>query len=1447
VLDGATNQTVDSVWDAFGLDIYVGDVTSDNSLFVVSGGGITNANSFIGAQASASNNTASVSGPGAHWVNTGTFQVGAVSNSGNSVSVSSGGTIVASNLVIHADNTFNLNADGTLEIAGAFDYSAQTNLNWNAGGTLAVGGVLTGLAVTNGASVLEGEKNLVLKGGSFSASSNLIVGFESSDNFLAITAGAGLASTDGFIGWGETAGSNAVLVSDTGSAWTNTGNLYVGTYFNASNELVNAAAGNSLSVSNGAWVYVGGVDTNLIAKGSGGLSVSDDAELVVGDGASILSENVFVGSATSTGAVSVWQGGTVETELLDIDAAGTFSLEGRLVVNGPFNADSTGFNWKNGGALTVRSNLTYSSDLGGSNKVLTIDGGSWNRGADLLVDGFNTTLSISNGGRVESADSFIGAAGASSGNRGMVSGNGSAWVSDNMNVGFAGSGNSLQILAGGLVESASGLVGVLSFSSNNTVMVSGTGSRWINTGNLVIGTSASNTANSVTVEDGGIIEAADLFVGADDEFNLNADGTLAVKGAFDVSEFAGFNWNANGHLSVGNLLEGMIVDTNQVIGAAVFLNGGRDLTITDATGNWLNGDNHLIVGLNSDDSTLTITNGGTVENANGYIGWGAGTDNNAVVVGGAGSMWRNAAGGLYVGQWGASSNLSNAGNSNSLTVQADGWVVVGEADTNGLISSGGLLVASTNGAELVVGGGRNSQVDVAQTLYVGTDTNTTGKVEVLDNGTVAAGDLFIAENSSFDLYGTLNIGGAFDFAAQTNLDWKTGGTLSVGGALSGLNVLNGTNRTLRIAGGTWDTTGTNLYIIGTENTMEIIGGGQVYSVSAFIGNSTNDLGNIILVSGSNSTWALTGDLTVGANNSSNSTLKVENNGLVNIGGSLAINAGNTLSLASNGTVEVAGSLLFDNAAVSGSGSVLFGPGANQFLVAGADSTISSNVLFDGGGGVDELKFTDSELTVSGALSNQFVNFETLTMTNSLLVGSGTIDVFDDIDLNSGRIVPSGMLLLDGTVNVTGTVLEVDAYNDMLHVTGTLDISSMGAEITVPNGLIPVGYTNTILLADGGVAGSFDKSISGITEHYLLYDFIFSYGTSNAEVVSIAKIDGEIGSTPTYAGMKGVRAGFNGMQNAVFVRTKQLRRNLVATAHAIPQEAFLLSSTNGPAGARGPGDNNTIFGMHFWAEHFNGQGDYDAQGLSSGFTLNNNGTTMGLDRLFGESTVLGVNYTYARSTATADTSADRVETETYWLGLYGEWVGERGFYVDALAGLGWTDYDATRTDINYRGVGSFEGEDFGGHLEVGNYFHHRNWALAPYIGLHYLNVRSDDYTETEQQGGTPIRVDGTKLDSLESALGLKLRNRIDTRIGRIQTVGYVEWMHDLVNEEVETTLSDETISVKTARIAPDANLLNAGIGLGWMQSDNMEFGIGYDGRFNRDYEEHTGSLMLSIMF
>jgi len=91
------------------------------------------------------------------------------------------------------------------------------------------------------------------------------------------------------------------------------------------------------------------------------------------------------------------------------------------------------------------------------------------------------TLVITNNGQlfVMSASSFIGNTIDSSNNTALVTESGSLWTNQNsLVVGNSGVANTLTISNGARVENSVGYVGFLDSSSNNVVTVTGAGSLW---------------------------------------------------------------------------------------------------------------------------------------------------------------------------------------------------------------------------------------------------------------------------------------------------------------------------------------------------------------------------------------------------------------------------------------------------------------------------------------------------------------------------------------------------------------------------------------------------------------------------------------------------------------------------------------------------------------------------------------------------------------------------------------------------------------------------------------------------------------------------------------------------------------------------------------------------------------------------------------------------------
>ncbi len=1486
----------------------VGTGGNRNTLHVGSMGRVTNDVAYVGYEHFSDNNSATVSGAGATWVN-GTLNVGWFTNSvaqgttitnklvneGNSVTVSNGGVVQADSLVIQTGNDFNLNDDGTLRMTGDFDWLSpeHSGLEWGSGGNLSVGGELSGLTNINAGRVLTidgigaswsdaAETNMTVSGGAvvnvtnaaiveagnlavqdissvLNVSSNawMLVGDGASTNALGASGGLMVASANG-----------AMLTVDSDATVNIAETILIGADTNSTG---------IVSVSNGGTISAGSLviaDTNSAFN----LENGGTFEMTGSFDASMAGFNWTNGGTLSVAGALSGMSGALDGEdrTLTLDGGNWNEGAGDLTVG--LSGSGNSLNIENGGGAT-NANGYIGYDSTALNNAVTVTGSNsvWNNSADLYVgyDGSGNSLTIEEGGEVISANGYVGFTSNALDNAVVVTGNDSVWNNAGMlQIGSAetNSGNSVTVSANGTV-----MTGALAIEEGNSFSLNDGGTlrmtgdidlsdytstlNWNRGGNLSVGGSLLGKASTNLVVEGTTNTVAYLSSGR--VITIDGSGANWENGG-DTNLLIGFT-SSKSKLVVAN--GGTVDNADGFIGWSGSAGNSVFVSGTDST--WINRGNLYVGGYPTsngwvnagNENSLTVSDGGWVlvgdAVASDFAGFAAATNGAIAVASTTGSelvidtgtdlndsLYTVSAGTLFVG---AGTNMT-------------GRVDVRD---NSRILLNDLVIADTNSSfnlegELVFEGDFDADMAGFNWLNEGSIVITNGSFQNVSSfgGT---NKMLTLNDSDWNALGSLNIG--------TNGSGNAlivNGNSTVDSVGAQIGIFNAVNNSVTLSGSNvvWNNTGDlDVGYTGSGNSLTIKNGATNFNLNVSIGTTAFASNNWVMVSGSNTLWNNSGNLYVG-DLGSNNTLTVESSAVVKVGdslfvqnnGTLQLDSGTTLFVGTNMTIR--GSTL-TNTVASGNSTIMLGSDVvdSTLTISGTNTVISDRIFFDAGGkntDTDTVIVNDSTFTVSANTSDQYLNFEALELNDATLRGAGTFDTFDTINMTGGVLEPSGgVLVLPENFTILGgqplLKITADGVNKLaLTSTNTFNLSDMNAEVTIGDVTDAKSFNPVILESTGILSSNF--VVTTFNEGYLLFDFNLVYTNANqVSVTAKAAVDGRLSSSLAYAGSEGIRAGFNGMKNAVFTRTKQLRRNVVATAHSIPHEAFLLSNTNAPAGAQGPGDQNTIFEMRIWLQQFSGQADYDEQGLSHGFTLNNNGTTIGADRLFGDALTAGFNYTYARSDART-TNNDTIDTETYWIGGYAEWVSLGGLYVDTLLAYGSSDYNAVRiADNSYRGTAKYDGSEVGGYVDVGQYYHYKNLALSPYMGVHALSVSTDEFTESGP-GGNDVNVASSKRSWVESAFGLKARHRFDTRKGRIQTTGYAEWLHDFIQDDVDSQLSAGGLGpISTARISPDADVIGTGLGLSWTCTEYMEIGVGYNGRFSDGYEEHSGSILVDVRF
>jgi T5SS/PEP-CTERM-associated repeat protein len=170
----------------------------------------------------------------------------------------------------------------------------------------------------------------------------------------------------------------------------------------------------------------------------------------------------------------------------------------------------------NGGSLSSAAAFLGFNSTSTSNSVFVANANSVLRiGGFLGVgnSGGGNELRISNGGLVTNASVNIGFNSSASNNLVRVTDAGSTWITAGLLVGFQGVGNQVIVENGAhLVGTGTAQLGSGAFGNSNSVLVTGSGSLWTNTGTIIVG--VNSAANTLIVSNAGTIYGSALTIGS---------------------------------------------------------------------------------------------------------------------------------------------------------------------------------------------------------------------------------------------------------------------------------------------------------------------------------------------------------------------------------------------------------------------------------------------------------------------------------------------------------------------------------------------------------------------------------------------------------------------------------------------------------------------------------------------------------------------------------------------------------------------------------------------------------------------------------------------------------------------------------------------------------------------------------------------------------------------
>lgn len=261
----------------------------------------------------------------------------------------------------------------------------------------------------------------------------------------------------------------------------------------------------------------------------------------------------------------------------------------------------------------------------------------------------------------------------------------------------------------------------------------------------------------------------------------------------------------------------------------------------------------------------------------------------------------------------------------------------------------------------------------------------------------------------------------------------------------------------------------------------------------------------------------------------------------------------------------------------------------------------------------------------------------------------------------------------------------------------------------------------------------------------------------------------------------------------------------------------------------------------WVQGLFNKAKLDDTSKSKGFDSKTYGTALGVESKISDDVKTGVGYAYSKTDI--DGFMRDTDVKTHTAILYGEYK-PNNWYVNAIASYGWSDYDEKK---NVAGVGvkaDWDVESFALQMMTGYDMYFNGFGVTPEAGLRYIHVKQDKYTDT---AGQSVKSDDS--DIVTGVLGAKIAKSYNLSNGMLLTPEFKAAMtYDISHDNSKSTVTLVNGSSYSVTGKP-LNRFGVELGAGIIAelNDNVELSLGYEGKFRKDYQDHTGLINAKYKF
>ena len=288
---------------------------------------------------------------------------------------------------------------------------------------------------------------------------------------------------------------------------------------------------------------------------------------------------------------------------------------------------------------------------------------------------------------------------------------------------------------------------------------------------------------------------------------------------------------------------------------------------------------------------------------------------------------------------------------------------------------------------------------------------------------------------------------------------------------------------------------------------------------------------------------------------------------------------------------------------------------------------------------------------------------------------------------------------------------------------------------------------------------------------------------------------------------------------------------VASEHLVALQNVVQAELHGTTVGHSGGDTDPRAKVYI-----KGLYDRTKSSMGDGFRARSKGAVLGVQSEVTEDLTLGVGYATSQTTAKEDLRRTEVDTNTGFISAHYQ---PNAWWVSGLATFSRGEYEEEKQILSSMGKASYDVDSWGAQVMTGYDIKLENAIITPEVGLRYLSVKQEGYTDTL---GTTVS--GTQSDYLTALVGVKGT----WNMGAIRPTAGVTVGYDIISDDVSalnTLANGASYTVNGEALDRLSTTITTGIEADLGERTTLK--LEYSGTYRKEYVDHSGMLKLEVRF